>query len=96
MSGTVGGHNIQIGQVDGDLSILLDRDAVRLEYLTPTPPRRVSRSRNSPSHLLNPVREIVGYQPRPADEALIDQWLDQPDEDVSVLMLTGLSAVMGS
>ncbi|MGH3614072.1 MAG: hypothetical protein ACRDRK_16065, partial [Pseudonocardia sp.] len=92
MSGSVGGHNIQIGSAAGDVVILLDRPMYRLEFLTPTGARLgvVPRSqRRKPSYLLDPQREAVPYRARPVDEAAIAGWLDEPSEDVSVLWMSG-------
>ena len=92
MSGSVGGHNIQIGSAAGDVVILLDRPAYRLEFLVPPKARArvVPRSqRRQPSYLLDPQREVVPYQPRPVAEAALGAWLDEPSEDVSVLWVSG-------
>ncbi|MGH3568804.1 MAG: hypothetical protein ACRDRH_22810, partial [Pseudonocardia sp.] len=92
MSGSVGGHNIQIGSAAGDVVILLDRPMYRLEFLTPTEarPGAVPRSQQrKPSYLLDPQREVVPFRARPVDEAAIAGWLDEPSEDVSVLWMSG-------
>ena len=90
-SGSVGGHNIQIGSASGDVVVLLDRPAYRLEFLSPVVAAPVvSRSqRRQPSHLLDPQHEVVPYRPRPDIEDQLATWLDDPADDVSVLWLSG-------
>jgi hypothetical protein len=89
VGGFVGGHNIQIGSVSGDITLILDRPGYRLELLGPSPPRRIPRSQRLPSHLLDAQREVVPYRPRPADQQALTQWRDDGSEPVSVLLLHG-------
>lgn len=37
----IGGHNIQIGSVSGDITLVLDRPGYRLELLGPSAPPRI-------------------------------------------------------
>ncbi|MQY06065.1 tetratricopeptide repeat protein [Actinomadura macrotermitis] len=87
VDGWVGGHNIQIGRVDGDLTVLLDRAEYRLELLEPREPARVPRSRRSPSYLLDARQEIVPYRPRPEMEESLRRWRDEDDEPASLLLM---------
>ncbi|PZS22982.1 MAG: hypothetical protein DLM61_24855, partial [Pseudonocardiales bacterium] len=92
MSGSsAGGHIIQVSSTTGDVLILLDRSDYRLEFLTPTSDeqRRVPRSQRQPSYLLDPQREVVPYRPRVQEQRLLDEWRDDAEEPVSVLMVSG-------
>ncbi|MFB7295531.1 P-loop NTPase [Streptomyces rubiginosohelvolus] len=88
-SSWIGGHNIQIGEVTGDLSILLERPSFRLELLgpaqSPGPPTSV---RHQPSYLLHPGNRVVPYSPPVADLRALTAWRDGP-EGLSVLLLHG-------
>lgn len=88
-SSWIGGHNIQIGEVTGDLSILLERPSFRLELLSPArspgPPASV---RHQPSYLLHPGNRVVPYSPPIADLRALTVWRDGP-EGLSVLLLHG-------
>ncbi|WP_203687445.1 tetratricopeptide repeat protein [Streptomyces sp. SID14515] len=88
-SSWIGGHNIQIGEVTGDLSILLERPSFRLELLSPAqspgPPTSV---RHQPSYLLHPGNRVVPYSPPIADLRALTVWRDGP-ESLSVLLLHG-------
>jgi len=88
---SIGGHNIQIGSTTGDVVILLDRPDYRLEFLTPTPAETThltTRACRQPSYLLDPQHQVVSYQPRPAEQQRIQNWLDDT-EPLSVLLVTG-------
>jgi len=87
----IGGHNIQIGSVTGDVVILLDRPDYRLEFLAPTPTETAQlavRARRQPSYLLDPQHQVVPYHARPVEQRRIQDWLDD-NEPVSVLLVTG-------
>ncbi|WP_214103912.1 tetratricopeptide repeat protein [Acrocarpospora catenulata] len=83
----IGGHNIQIGRVDGDLAIFLDRPGYRLELLEPRAIAHVPRSRRTPSYLLDARREIVPYRRRPDVEQHIRHWLHEDDEPASMVLI---------
>ncbi|QTZ93795.1 tetratricopeptide repeat protein [Streptomyces auratus] len=84
----IGGHNIQIGVVGGDISILLDRPSFRLELLRPMEsPELPAKVRHQPSYLLDPSHQVVPYRPSVSLEMLAS-WRDNKD-DLSVLLLHG-------
>jgi hypothetical protein len=85
----IGGHNIQIGSVAGDITLMLDRPGYRLELLGPSAPPRIPRAQRLPSHLLDAQREVVPYRPRPGDQKELVSWRDDGDEPVSVMLLHG-------
>nr|WP_157099507.1 tetratricopeptide repeat protein [Microbispora sp. ATCC PTA-5024] len=85
----IGGHNIQIGTVGGDVLIALDRPAYRLEMLQDTPEARLPRSRRGPSYLLDVQRQVVPYRPRPDEEQALKKWRDDSAVPVSVVLLHG-------
>lgn len=88
-SSWIGGHNIQIGDVTGDLAILLERPLFRLELLRPTEsPELPARVRHQPSYLLSPGNQVVPYQPPISDLKRLDRWRDGSD-NLSVLLLHG-------
>ncbi|SFE32753.1 hypothetical protein SAMN05216251_102504 [Actinacidiphila alni] len=85
----IGGHNIQIGDVTGDVAILLERPLFRLEILRPGQPAELpDRVRHQPSYLLHPGSQVVPYRTPTADLARLARWRDGP-EDLSVLLLHG-------
>jgi hypothetical protein len=91
VSGSViGGHNIQLGFVGGDVTLLFNAPNYHVEFLspssvgTPVPP-----SSDRPSYLLDPRHQIVPYRSRPVEESRLEAWLGDRKERVSVLMLTG-------
>ncbi|MFN2494617.1 MAG: tetratricopeptide repeat protein, partial [Pseudonocardiaceae bacterium] len=88
---TTSGHSIQIGSTAGDALILLDRPDYRLDLLIPTAAarRRVPRSHQLPSYLLDPQREVVPYRPRLDEQRRLDDWRDGVEEPVSVLLVSG-------
>src|SRR5690606_7414867 len=83
----IGGHNIQLGAVAGDVLIVLDRPGYRLEMLPSARPMRVPRSHRGPSYLLDAQRQVVPYQVRPAEEEALRIWRDESDDPVSVIWL---------
>ncbi|SOR80269.1 hypothetical protein [Streptomyces chartreusis] len=85
----IGGHNIQIGDVTGDVTILLDRRSFRLELLQPVEsPVLDPMARHQPSYLLHPVNQVVPYRPPVEDLMALARWRDSR-EDRSVLLLHG-------
>jgi tetratricopeptide (TPR) repeat protein len=79
--------NIQVGSVGGDVTVVLDRPAYRLEAFSPIPRQRIPRSQRSPGHLLDAAREVVPFRDRPEQQHLA-AWLAD-EEPVSVLLVTG-------
>ena len=89
---SIGGHNIQIGSTTGDVVILLERSDYRLEFLSPAPAGTTqldARACRQPSYLLDPQHRVVPYQPRPAEQQRIQDWLDDDTALLSVLLVTG-------
>jgi tetratricopeptide (TPR) repeat protein len=85
----IGGHNIQIGDVTGNVSILLNRRSFRLELLQPVEsPLLDPEARHQPSYLLRPGNQVVPYRPPVEDLLALSRWRDGR-EDRSVLLLHG-------
>jgi hypothetical protein len=71
---SVAGDVIQIGDVTGNVTVLLERSSFRLELLHPVAhvdlPERVRRQ---PSYLLHPNNQVVPYR-RPVDDLATPGW----------------------
>ncbi|ARF56488.1 tetratricopeptide repeat protein [Streptomyces gilvosporeus] len=85
----IGGHNIQIGDVTGHVTILLERPSFRLELLRPVAsPELPAKARHQPSYLLHPGNQVVPYRQPVADLKTLADWRDG-GEAFSVLLLHG-------
>ena len=86
---SVAGDVIQIGDVTGNVTVLLERSSFRLELLQPVGhvdlPERVRRQ---PSYLLHPKNQVVPYRPPVDDLATLAKWRDGRG-DLSVLLMYG-------
>ncbi|MBB5807404.1 tetratricopeptide (TPR) repeat protein [Saccharothrix ecbatanensis] len=86
----INGPNIQIGSAGGDVTIALERADYRLDWLSPMPRGTwVPRHQRTPGYLLDARRETVPYRPRPDVQQRLEEWLDDPDAPMSVLLVHG-------
>jgi tetratricopeptide (TPR) repeat protein len=84
------GDNIQIGYAGGDVVILQDRPAYRLELLGPAALRQVvPRWRQQPSYLLDAQRQVVPFHGRASELADLAAWRDDTDTRLSVRLVHG-------
>lgn len=85
----IGGHNIQLGYVDGNVTILLNAVDYRVEFLTATSDNGAHPPSDRPSYLLDPRHQVVPYRPRSVEQAQLQEWLTGGNERTSVLLVTG-------
>ncbi|MEU4446289.1 hypothetical protein AB0K14_04195 [Actinosynnema sp. NPDC050801] len=84
----VAGSVVQLGS--GTVTLALERPDHRLDWLSPGAPRAwLPKHQRTPSYLLDARRETVPYRPRPAVQAHLTDWLDDPDAPMSVLLVHG-------
>ncbi|MBQ0994896.1 hypothetical protein KBX08_33120 [Micromonospora sp. H61] len=86
-SSWIGGHNLQIGRVSGDVDIQLGERRFHLERYPDVAARSATSAR--PSYLLDSAQRLVPYRPRPAEEERLTQWRDDPSTSMSVVYVYG-------
>jgi tetratricopeptide (TPR) repeat protein len=88
-SSYVGGHNVQIGSADGDVNILLNHDAYRIEAFEAVGRSVPDAVRRQPSRLLAARYRVVPFTGRERDLAELADWRDDGQPGVVVRLLYG-------